>query len=108
MFIGHGCTFSSARLISIGDDCLISAGVRIHDNDGHSLDAAKRIAKQPIGPENVKPVTLEDGVWIGAGAVILKGVTVGRQAIVGAGAVVTHDVPAGSTVAGNPAREVKG
>jgi len=106
VFVGNGCTFSAGRLISIGDHCLISAGVRIHDNDGHPLDAARRMAGEPIGPENVKPVTIEDGAWLGAGAVILKGVTVGRNAIVGAGAVVTRDVPSGSTVAGNPAKEV--
>ena len=51
-----------------------------------------------------RPVTIEDDVWIGIGAIILKGTRIGRGARIGAGSVVTHDVPAGATVAGNPAR----
>ncbi|SPT66473.1 acetyltransferase [Aeromonas salmonicida] len=49
-------------------------------------------------------MTIEDKVWIGGGAILLPGVTIGREAIVGAGAVVTRDVPAGARVVGNPAR----
>jgi maltose O-acetyltransferase len=105
-FVGHGCTFSAARNIVIGSECLVSAGVRIHDNDGHPMDAAKRRAGETISLADVQEVRIEDGVWIGAGAVILKGVTIGRDSVIGAGAVVTRDVSAGSTVAGNPARDV--
>lgn len=54
-----------------------------------------------------KPVRIEDGAWIGAGAIILPGVTIGIQSIVGAGSVVTRDVPDGCVVAGNPARVIK-
>ena len=53
------------------------------------------------------PVILKRGCWIGAGAVILSGITVGEGAVVGAGAVVTHDVPGYTMVAGNPAREIR-
>jgi acetyltransferase-like isoleucine patch superfamily enzyme len=55
----------------------------------------------------MRPVVLGDDVWVGAGAVILKGVTVGDGAVVAARAVVTRDVPADTVVAGNPARVVK-
>jgi acetyltransferase-like isoleucine patch superfamily enzyme len=107
VFIGNGCTLSAARRITIGDHCLISAGVRIHDNDGHPLDAVRRVAGEMIGPDEARPVTIEEGAWIGAEAAILKGVTIGRNAVVGTGAVVTHDVPANSVAAGNPAQLVR-
>ena len=54
--------------------------------------------------ETALPVTIEDRVWIGGGAILLPGVTLGREAIVGAGSVVTRDVPPGARVVGNPAR----
>jgi acetyltransferase-like isoleucine patch superfamily enzyme len=54
-----------------------------------------------------EPTVLEDNVWLGAGVIVLKGVRIGRGAVVGAGAVVTRDVPAGSVVAGVPARMIK-
>lgn len=104
VFVGDGCTLSAAQRIAIGNDCLIAAGVRIHDNDGHPLDAAKRIAGVPLTADDIRPIVIEDGAWIGAGAVVLKGVTIGARAIVGAGAVVTDDVPPDAIVAGNPAR----
>jgi acetyltransferase-like isoleucine patch superfamily enzyme len=107
VFIGHGCTLTAAKRISIGNHCLVSAGVRIQDNDGHPLDAAKRIAGEKISPEGVAPVTIQDGVWLGAKAIILKGVTIGKNAVVGTGSVVTKDVPAGTVVAGNPATVVR-
>ncbi|MGL5776344.1 MAG: DapH/DapD/GlmU-related protein, partial [Aeromonas veronii] len=66
----------------------------------HALEADERIQ----GTETARPVTIEDKVWIGGGAILLPGVTIGREAIVGAGAVVTKDVPAGIRVVGNPAR----
>ena len=56
-------------------------------------------------PKHVSgPIRIEDGAWIGAGAIILAGVTVGQKSIVGAGAVVTRDVPPYAIVAGNPAK----
>jgi acetyltransferase-like isoleucine patch superfamily enzyme len=70
------------------------------------------LSADELGPASVRnhagaPIILEDGAWIGAGAIILPGVTVGTRAVVGAGSVVVKDVPAGSIVAGNPARVLR-
>jgi acetyltransferase-like isoleucine patch superfamily enzyme len=107
VFIGNGCTFAAARSIRIGNDCLFGPGVRVHDNDGHPLDPARRRRGEPSNPEENAAVTIGNGVWVAAQATILKGVTIGENAVVGAGAVVTADVPANSVVAGNPARVVR-
>lgn len=106
-FIGHQCSFRSAESIRIGRHCLIAGSVTIGDYDGHPLDAARRRAGETSPAADVKPVEIGDDVWIGAGAVILKGVTIGSRSIVGTRAVVTKDVPPDTIVAGNPAVVVK-
>ena len=107
VFVGHGCTFSAACSITVGNDALISAGVRIHDNDGHPLDPERRLRGERIRRDEAAEVEIGDGAWIGAQAIVLKGARIGKNAIVGAGAVVTSEVPAGAVAAGNPARVVK-
>jgi acetyltransferase-like isoleucine patch superfamily enzyme len=95
----------------------------VSDTNAHALDPAQRRGDTAdwlrsardgkLGAyknwENVKsaPITIEDDTWVGFGAVILKGVTVGRGSVVGARAVVTRDVPPFTIVAGNPARLVR-
>lgn len=106
-FIGHGCAFGIARSVRIGSRCLLAGGVHVQDQDGHPIDAAARAAGDPTPPEGIRAVTIGDDVWIGAGAIVLKGVTIGSRSIVGARAVVTRDVPPDTIVAGNPARVVK-
>lgn len=83
--------------VTIGRDCRIGPDVLIMDTDQHPIPGR--------GFDN-RPVRIGDGAWIGARAIILKGVTVGERAIVGAGAVVTHDVPAGAVAVG-PAAAVR-
>jgi acetyltransferase-like isoleucine patch superfamily enzyme len=109
-----GAVFMCAELITIGKRVVISYHVTIADSDFHPLDPAARrldaIANAPGGdlskrpPVVSRPVMIEDDVWIGIGAIILKGVRIGRGAKISAGSVVTRDVPAGANVAGNPAR----
>ncbi len=106
-FIGHACGFNVGRSVRIGCHCLFATGVLVYDLDGHPLDAASRRAGEPTPPEAVRPVVIGDDVWVGSGAMILKGVTVGDRAVVAARAVVTRDVPADAIVAGNPARIVR-
>jgi acetyltransferase-like isoleucine patch superfamily enzyme len=107
VFLGHQLTVSVAERVTIGSHVLVSDRVMISDNDGHPLDPTRRNQGAPVDAHTVRPVTIEDGAWIGSRAVILKGVTVGRGAVVAAGAVVTRDVPPYALVAGNPARIVK-
>ena len=85
--------------VTIGDRTQIGPGVQILTAD-HPRDPARRRAGLEFG----RPVKIGADVWIGGGAIVLPGVTIGDEAIVGAGAVVTRDVPAGVTVVGNPAR----
>lgn len=106
-FVGHACSFRAAQSIRIGSNCLLAGGVTIADYDGHPLAAAPRREGGTSPAEDVRPVILEDDVWVGNGAVILKGVTVRARSVIGARAVVTRDVAADSVVAGNPARIVK-
>jgi len=107
VFIGHMSGFAAAKMIEIGNNCYISTMVKVFDNDGHPLDPSKRIAGEPISEEQAEPVRICDNVWIGCSAIILKGVTVGRNSIIGAGSVVVKDVPPDCVVAGNPAVVVK-
>jgi acetyltransferase-like isoleucine patch superfamily enzyme len=106
-FVGHACTFHVAELVRIGRDCLLAGGVTVFDTDGHPLDADRRRAREPTPRSGVGPVSIGDCVWIGSGALILKGVTIGDRAVVAARSVVTRDVPVDTLVAGNPARPVK-
>jgi len=108
-----GAVFMCARRIEIGKRVIVSYGVTIADSDFHPRDPHQRIldaeANAPLGDRATRPavaaapVTVEDDAWIGIGAIVLKGVRVGRGARVMAGAVVTRDVAPGATVAGNPA-----
>jgi acetyltransferase-like isoleucine patch superfamily enzyme len=100
VFVNQGCSLNDIGGIEIGDDVMIGPGARLISS-GHHLDPARR---RRI---TAAPIRLERGVWIGAGAHVLQGVTIGADAVVGAGAVVTRDVPAATLVAGVPARPVK-
>lgn len=103
-FIGSGCIFSVAKSITIGEDVLIAGGCSVSDYSAHPLDPEKRIAGVQVDPEDVRPVRIENKAWLGRGATILPGVTIGEGAVVGAAAVVTKDVPPGCICVGNPGR----
>lgn len=103
--IHHGCSFSIGKKIVIGQSCLIAGEVWITDSPGHPADPIARMAGLPPPDDKVKPVVIEDNVWIGRRAMILPGVTIGQGSIVAAGAVVTHNVPPNTMVAGNPAQQ---
>jgi len=114
----NGALIMAEELIEIGNHCIISWNVGIADSDFHPIDPAQRyldsLALAPFAPNRparpeikTAPVRIKDNVWIGMGAVILKGVTIGENSVVAAGAIVTKDIPPNTIVAGNPARVVK-
>jgi len=106
-FLGHNVTITCNREVIIEDDVLIAGECRITDYDGHPASFEKRVCNGLPAAEDIQPVRICKGAWIGFGAVILKGVTIGAGGIVGAHSVVTHDVPPYCVVAGAPAKVVK-
>jgi acetyltransferase-like isoleucine patch superfamily enzyme len=103
-YIGHHCSFGSTAEVRIGANCIIANGVVFVDDD-HNFDRID----VPIREQGVRsqPITIEDDVWIGSGARILRGVHIGTHAIIAAGAVVRTDVPSYAIVGGVPARVLK-
>ena len=102
VFLNVLCTILDANTVNIGHHVMIGPGVQIYTS-AHDLQAATRI----LGWEVAKPIVIEENAWLGGGAIVLPGVTIGRNAVVGAGAVVTRNVPANTVVAGNPARVIR-
>jgi acetyltransferase-like isoleucine patch superfamily enzyme len=114
--VGVGTRIWSGASIEIGNRVLISHSVNIFDNLTHPIRASQRHEQTKqvftVGhPRDIflddKPIKIGDDAWIGACAIIMRGVDVGQGGIVAAGAVVTKDVPAYSVVAGNPAVVVR-
>jgi len=99
VFLNFNCVILDVVEVTIGDRTQIGPGVQILAAD-HPRDAAGRASGLEFG----RPVRIGRNVWIGAGAIILPGVSIGDDALIGAGSVVTRDVPAGATAFGNPAR----
>lgn len=86
----------------------LGGGVKIYDTDFHSLDPEiRKDRNKDIKSKKCLPVVLEDNCFVGAGSIVLKGVTIGENAIVGAGSVVTKSIPANEIWAGNPATFVR-
>lgn len=124
VYMGNSSIIAKTSVI-LGSDIMVSSGVTFYDHDSHSLDYRKRgmdlkqVYSDYINEKgnylknknwnfvNSLPIKIEDNVWIGTEAFILKGVTVGEGAIIGARSVVTKDVPPFTIVAGNPAKVVK-
>jgi acetyltransferase-like isoleucine patch superfamily enzyme len=115
-YIGEGTRIWSGCRVTIGDHVLIAHNASIFDNRTHPIDwrerrrhfAAIATTGHPTDIElGDRPITIGDDVWIGAHAIVLRGVTIGCRAIIAAGAVVTADVPADTIVAGNPAKVIR-
>jgi acetyltransferase-like isoleucine patch superfamily enzyme len=98
VFINQACILNDIGAIEIGDDVMIGPRVSLL-TAGHPLDPGRR-RRQIVAA----PIAIERNVWLGAGATVLQGVTVGSDAVVAAGAIVTRDVPPRTLVAGVPAQ----
>ena len=119
--IGNYCYFSNAILLCeqelhLGNYVVIGWNATIADSDFHPISPAARIQDalacshlgkhRPRPPIVIKPIIIEDDVWIGPNVTILKGVQLGAGAFIEAGALVTHSVPPRARVLGNPAQVV--
>lgn len=102
VYFNVNCVLLDVMPISIGNDVLIGPGVHLY-TACHPLSAKQR----KTGLEFGRPITIEDDVWIGGGAIVCPGVRIGAGAVIGAGSVVTRDVPSGVLAAGNPCRVIR-
>jgi acetyltransferase-like isoleucine patch superfamily enzyme len=98
VFINSGAVVIAVTGVVIGDDVALANEVMVLDSDSHGVEGR---------PQVEAPVRIGDGTWVGARAIVLPGVTIGRRVLVAAGSVVTRDVPDDVLVAGNPARVVR-
>ncbi|MEA2493772.1 MAG: maltose O-acetyltransferase [Thermoleophilaceae bacterium] len=102
VFLNFNCVVLDVVPVTIGDRVQIASAVQILTAD-HPLDAAERSS----GRENGRPITIEDDAWIGGGAILCPGVTIGARSVIGAGSVVTKDIPADVVAVGRPCRVIR-
>jgi acetyltransferase-like isoleucine patch superfamily enzyme len=102
--VGNDTYFIVGKSITVGKNCNISGTTMIFDSNGHPSDPVARRNHEPPPPEQVRPVTIGDDVWLGKDCTIFPGVRIGDCAIVSAGSVVRRHVPPYAVVAGNPAQ----
>ena len=101
-----GGVICAADSIKIGDRTLIGANVTIIDTDIHAKKSIGRRYNKNWNDISIKPVVIEENVFIGANSIICKGVRVGQNSIIAAGSVVVKDIPENTIAGGNPAREI--
>lgn len=111
IFIGDGtwinnnfCAIAEHTSIRIGERVLIGTGVEIVDSDFHGLDIKDRGSSKP---EWAKPVVIEDDVFLGSNARVMKGVTIGKGSVIANSSIVVKDIPSGVIAGGNPARVIR-
>jgi acetyltransferase-like isoleucine patch superfamily enzyme len=102
--IGQECTISAFQHVSIGRECILADRVMLIDFDHGVTEVERPIRLQGIYKRDVR---VGNNVWIGYGACVLRGITVGDNSIVGTSAVLTHDVPDNAVVGGVPARLIR-
>jgi len=98
-FVNFDCVMLDVAPIRIGESCQLATKVQLLTAT-HPVDPEAR----RLGWESAEPITMGDNVWLGGGAIVCPGVTIGEDTVVGAGSVVTRDLPAGIVAYGNPAR----
>lgn len=111
VIINMNCTFVDNNRIEIGNNVLIASNVQIYTAT-HSTKVHERMTQnwsegKAICNTFAQPVRIEDNVWIGGGAILLSGVTIGENSVIGAGSVVTRSIPKNCVAVGNPCRVIK-
>lgn len=108
--INMNCTFVDNNIIEIGNNVLIASNVQIYTAT-HSTNVHERMVEEETKRDICKtyalPITVCDGAWIGGGAILLPGVTIGENSVIGAGSVVTRSIPANCVAVGNPCRVIR-
>ncbi len=102
VFFNFNCVVLDVMPVTIGDNVLFGPAVQIYTAT-HPISAVER--RKWL--ESARPITIGSDVWVGGGAVICPGVTIGDRSVIGAGSVVTRDIPPDVFAAGNPARVVR-
>jgi maltose O-acetyltransferase len=102
VFFNFNCVILDVMQVVIGNNVFLGPSVQIYTAT-HPIDPQERNS----GLEFAKPVTIGADVWIGGGAIICPGITIGNRCVIGAGSVVTKDVPEDTVVAGNPCRIIR-
>ncbi len=102
VFLNFNCVILDVMQVKIGARTLIGPNVQIYTAT-HPMDHMERAS----GREFAKPVTIGEDVWIGGGAIICPGVSIGARTVIGAGSVVTKDIPADVMAAGNPCKVIR-
>ncbi len=105
--IGHNVVFDIAGKLIIGKQCLIASGVTFVDCGGHSIVAAKRAAGEPPTEKDVRSITIGNNVWIGTGAYIFPGTTIGDNCVISANTPVGRKIPPNSLVYAPPSKVVE-
>lgn len=107
------CTLIDCNKIIIGNNVLIAPGVQINTSS-HPVELTDRLNPDWVPGSQAyrwrtyaRPIVIEDNCWIGAGCILLPGVTIGAGSVIGAGSIVNRDIPANSVAAGNPCRVIR-
>ncbi len=100
VFINYGASLSAHQLVRIGDGCQLGSYACLMDNDYHRVEDRNQSGLS-------QPIILGRNVWLGVRVIVLKGVTIGDNAVIGAGSVVTRDIPANTVAAGAPAKIIR-
>jgi len=100
VFVNYGASISAHQLVRIGDGSQLGSYACLMDNDYHSVEDRSQLGES-------KPIILGRNVWLGVRVIVLKGVTIGDNAVIGAGSVVTHDIPANCVAGGVPAKVIR-
>lgn len=103
--LSHLLTISAGERVTIGKNCLVGERTFITDNNGHPIPPNRR--REKVRPEEIKPVTIGDGVWIAHNVFIGPGVTIGNNSIIGFNSVVVKDIPENCIAAGVPAKVIR-
>ncbi|MCE9665312.1 sugar O-acetyltransferase [Halomonas sp. M5N1S17] len=102
VFFNFNCVILDVAVVTIGNHVMFGPNVQVYTAT-HPLDAEQRRS----GLEAAKPITIGDDVWIGGGAILCPGVTIGARSVIGAGSVVTKDIPEDVFAGGNPCRMIR-